>query len=165
MKTRIRQRVREALLDFSILFESWPAEEREKVLSNIEDDEIDEAIVDFLALLYLETKLGGRFQNRLWRGVQKAERRAAGSNELGVQINFDVEITETINMEAAVEKYRRQKYDEMNDAEKTSVLKTLRRSGTVSSEDLHESLENRREEIRRRVNEAKKNRAEYWREK
>jgi hypothetical protein len=165
MRSRIRERVRQAFRDFSILFEYWPEEEREKVFFNLRNEGLDEPIVDTIALLYGETKLGGRFKNRLWRGVQKAERRAAGSDELDVRTNFEVETIDTVNLEKAVEKYRREKYDEMTDGEMRSVFKTLRRTGAVTPESLNESLQERQEEIRRRVSNLKRNRAEHWREK
>lgn len=165
MRSRIRNRVTQAFRDFSILFENWPEEEREKVFFNLRDDDLDEPIVDTIALLYGETNIGGGWKNRLRRGVQKAERRAADSDELDVSVTFEVEKIETVNLEAAVEKYRRQAYDEMTDAEMRSALRTLRRTGAVSPETLTESLQDRQEELRRRANRATRNRADHWREK
>jgi len=165
MRSRIRERVEAGLRDFSILFEEWPEEEREKVFSNLRDDGLDGGVTDMLALVYSETKVADSFKNLLTRGVRGAERRAAGSDTLTVRTNFDPEIAATVNMQEAIEKYRREEYDEMTDAEKTSALRTLRRTGAVSPEELDESVEERMEEIRRRINEAKRNRAEYWREK
>jgi len=74
---RIRQRVRNALLDFSLLFESLDDRDREQVFDG--DDELTAAIVDAVAFLYLGAANAAPPREMLFtEGLQRAERRRAG---------------------------------------------------------------------------------------
>lgn len=164
MRSRIRDRVKQGVKDFSILFEHWPEEEREKVFFREFDGEVEAGTVDLLALLYGELKVTGRFKNLLLRGVTKAERRAAGTDQIRVKTNFEVEEVERVDVDRAVRKYLRGDLRDMTEGEKSALLRTLYESGAVSAEEAQASKESWEQQLRRQLEEDE-GRTDHWREK
>jgi len=81
-RNRIRRRVRNAVLDFSILFEYMEERDRETVFDPDDEDRdaYTQGITDVLSFLHLGT-MGYHtpFKDMLSEGVGKAEQRLAGS--------------------------------------------------------------------------------------
>jgi hypothetical protein len=90
---RIRQRVRHAMLDFSLLFEALSASDRRQVFDPPADERpaFTDAVVDALAFFYLGTEgYEPRRERLLAESVRRAERRRGG-DECIVSASVSVE--------------------------------------------------------------------------
>jgi hypothetical protein len=166
-KTDIRDRVEAGIKDFSVLFEQWNEEERETVLGT-QDQELDQGLVDMLALVYLETHLdGGRFDNLLMRAVNRAESRKAGS-EMRYKTNFDPERVGPPPYDSAIDKFGRSGMRDMSDDEAHALVNLFRKTPTLSKSDLidmRDTLSQQRDQALEEYEEAKIRSKEYEREK
>ena len=127
-RNRIRRRVRNAVLDFSILFEYMEERDRETVFDP-DDDERDaytQGITDMLAFLHLGT-VGYHtpFKDMLAEGVGKAEQRLAGSNYRMVDVEFNVEPVGQIDVDDVVEKLESEEFAELTDEELRAFVRLL----------------------------------------
>lgn len=167
-KSDIRDRVEAGIKDFSVLFEQWDEEERETVLGT-QDQELDQGLVDMLALVYLETYLdGGRFDNLLMRAVNRAESRKAGTEGLEFRTNFDPELVGPPPYDSAIDKIGRSDMRDLTDEEAQAIVRLLRKTPELSREDLvgmRDALAEQREEAMTEYAEANSRRKEYEREK
>ncbi len=125
----IRQRVKDTILDFSLLFEHWPEEERDEVFQELMDEagSIDE-LVDVFAFLYSAAHISGAFTEALKQGVRKAEYRQSPLEipDNAIQVNFEIEQFPKAGL-SAVDKYQKgpDGIAELTDAEARLLLDAL----------------------------------------
>jgi hypothetical protein len=142
-RNRIRRRVRNAILDFSILFANLEERDRETVFDP--DDEDREAytrgITDMLAFLHLGT-MGyyTPFKDMLAEGVRKAEQRLAGSDYRMVNVEFNVEPVGQIDVDEVIEKLEQEEFSELSDEELRAFVRLLTLSDGFSPETAREQI-------------------------
>jgi hypothetical protein len=156
-RNRIRRRVRNAILDFSILFEYMEERDRNTVFDP-DDDERDaytQGITDTLAFLHLGT-MGyyTPFNDMLSEGVGKAEQRLAGSNYRMVNVEFSVEPVGQIDVDEVVTKLEDEEFAQLTDEELRAFVRLLTMSEEFSPETTREEIKDRVDEYTRRVNES-----------
>lgn len=178
----IRQRVKDTLLDFSLLFEHWPEEECDEVFDDLMDENgsIDD-LVDVFASLYSATEVTGAFTEALERGVRKAEYRQSPLEvpQLAIQPKFEVERFPKAGL-SAVEKYQKgpEGIAELTDAEARLLLDALYIDDTLDEDSVVQAelrfqkfldgeppdeLETKDERYEQ-MKEDRKNRSEYYKE-
>src|SRR6056297_1637905 len=119
-RNRIRRRLRNAILDFTILFDHLEDRDRETVFNP--EDEAREAytqgIVDMLGFLHLGT-MGYYvpFKDMLGQGVNRAEQKLAGSDYRMVTVDFNVDPVGQIDVDEVVDKLESERFDEVTDEE------------------------------------------------
>ncbi|GAB3419810.1 hypothetical protein GCM10027435_21670 [Haloparvum alkalitolerans] len=156
-RNRIRRRVRNAILDFSILFECM--EERDLNTVFDPDDEDREAytqgITDMLAFLHLGT-MGYHtpFKDMLSEGVGKAEQRLAGSNYRMVNVEFNVEPVGQIDVDEVVSKLEDEEFAELTDEELRAFVRLLTMSDSFSPEDVGEEIKEHVDEFAEQLTES-----------
>ena len=109
---RIRQRVRDALLDFPLLFGALAERDREQVFDG---QAVADAVVDAVAFLYLGA--GGCESSRealFTEGIRRAERRRTGGR---ATVRLDVETADRERLERIVETVEAGRPHELSDAE------------------------------------------------
>ncbi|WP_121822888.1 hypothetical protein [Halostella salina] len=108
---RIRRRLRNAVLDLALLFERMESRDRERVFA---DDDLDDALVDALALLYRGVGDGDRSRRATFvEAVHRAERQCGAT---AVSATFEVERT-TASVDETVEKIAQGAYRDLTEAE------------------------------------------------
>jgi hypothetical protein len=142
----IRARVRNAILDFTLLFEHWDETERENVLGTGTAGPIGEGIADFFAMVHIEARQPG-MKNLLLRGVTRGEQQLANSDLYDVRVEYDVEPVGVLNFEEAVEKFQSWKLHRLTDTEAQAIVKLLERSDAVGREDLEEMRQEWQDDI------------------
>lgn len=156
-RNRIRRRVRNAMLDFSILFEYMEERDRETVFDPDagDRDAYTQGITDMLAFLHLGT-IGYHtpFKDMLSEGVGKAEQQLAGSNYRMVNVEFNVDPVGRIDVDEVVEKLDEGRFDELTDEELRAFVRLLAESEAFSSAPIREELKGRMDEFVRRTAEA-----------
>ncbi|WP_408957438.1 hypothetical protein [Natrinema sp. 74] len=156
-RNRIRRRVRNAILDFSILFEYMEERDRETVFDpDAEDrDAYTQGITDMLAFLHLGT-MGYHtpFKDMLSEGVGKAEQRLAGSNYRMVNVEFNVEPVGQIDVDEVVEKLENGEFAQLTDEELRAFVRLLTMSDGFSPEEAREEIKDRVDEFSERVTES-----------
>jgi len=156
-RNRIRRRVRNAVLDFSILFEYMEDRDRETVFDpDAEDrDAYTQGITDVLAFLHLGT-MGYHtpFKDMLSEGVGKAEQRLAGSNYRMVDVEFNVEPVGQIDVDDVVEKLENEEFAQLTDEELRAFVRLLTMSDGFSPEDTREEIKDHVEEFAELVSES-----------
>ena len=156
-RNRIRRRVRNAMLDFSILFEYMEERDRETVFDpDAEDrDAYTQGITDMLAFLHLGT-MGYHtpFKDMLSEGVGKAEQRLAGSNYRMVNVEFNVEPVGQIDVDEVIEKLENEEFAQLTDEELRAFVRLLTMSDGFSPEDTREEIKDRVDEFSERVAES-----------
>jgi succinate dehydrogenase flavin-adding protein (antitoxin of CptAB toxin-antitoxin module) len=162
-RNRIRRRVRNAILDFSILFEHLDDRDRETVFDP-EDDQrqtYTRGITDMLGFLHLGT-MGyyTPFKHMLAEGVNKAEQRLAGSDYRMVTVYFNVDPIGTIDVDEVIDKLEAGRFDELTDEELLAFVRLLTESDEFSPEAAREAMKSQIDEFLDRVDEAAERRAE-----
>ena len=156
-RNRIRRRVRNAMLDFSILFEYMEERDRETVFDpDAEDrDAYTQGITDMLAFLHLGT-IGYHtpFKDMLSEGVGKAEQRLAGSNYRMVNVEFNVEPVGQIDVDEVVDKLENEEFAQLTDEELRAFVRLLTMSDGFSPSDTREEIKARVDEFTERVAES-----------
>ncbi|MDS0475393.1 hypothetical protein [Natrinema sp. 1APR25-10V2] len=156
-RNRIRRRVRNAILDFSILFEYMEERDRETVFDpDAEDrDAYTQGITDMLAFLHLGT-MGYHtpFKDMLSEGVGKAEQRLAGSNYRMVNVEFNVEPVGQIDVDEVIEKLENEQFAQLTDEELRAFVRLLTMSDGFSPDDTREEIKDRVDEFSERVAES-----------
>lgn len=154
-RNRIRRRVRNAILDFSILFEHLEERDRNTVFDpDGEDrDAYTRGITDMLAFLHLGT-MGYHtpFKDMLSRGVGKAEQRLTGSDYRMVSVEFDVDPVGQIDVDEVVEKLENDQFAQITDEELRAFVRLLTMSETFVPSAVQEQIEDNVDEFVRRVN-------------
>ncbi|AHG01215.1 hypothetical protein HALLA_02235 (plasmid) [Halostagnicola larsenii XH-48] len=156
-RNRIRRRVRNAVLDFSILFEYLEERDRNTVFDP-DDDERDaytQGITDMLAFLHLGT-MGYHtpFKDMLSEGVGKAEQRLAGSNYRMVNVEFNVDPVGQIDVDDVVEKLEDEEFAQLTDEELRAFVRLLTMSDDFSPDETREEIKDRVDEYTQQVNES-----------
>jgi hypothetical protein len=169
-RTAIRERFKNALLDFTLLFECWEDDERERTFDEVTGDwsEYRTPISDMIALVYMETFVQGRFKTALTRGVQNAERRLAESETYNVKTNFDVERVSGEDLKNALETTRadrRMARNNLSDKEKLALIDMLLYVDADVWEDAWQNMRERFSDYEAERGEAGKRHAEKAREK
>ena len=110
---RIRQRVRDALLDFPVLFASLDERDREQVFDG--DGGLADSVVDAVAFLYLGGETCAAATEGLFtEGIRRAERGRTGGQPT---VTLDVETTDQARLERIVETVESGRPHELSDAE------------------------------------------------
>lgn len=156
-RNRIRRRVRNAVLDFSILFEYMEERDRNTVFDP-DDDERDaytQGITDMLAFLHLGT-MGYHtpFKDMLSEGVGKAEQQLAGSNYRMVNVEFNVDPVGQINVDDVIEKLEDEEFAQLTDEELRAFVRLLTMSDDFSPDETREEIKSRVDEYTQQVNES-----------
>ncbi|ELY96816.1 hypothetical protein [Natrialba taiwanensis] len=162
-RNRIRRRVRNAILDFSILFEYMEERDRETVFDpdNEDRDAYTQGITDMLAFLHLGT-MGYHtpFKDMLSEGVGKAEQRLAGSNYRMVNVEFNVDPVGQIDVDEVIEKLDNEEFAQLTDEELRAFVRLLTMSDGFSPEATREEIKDRVDEFGARVDESAETRAQ-----
>jgi len=112
---RIRQRLRNALLDFSLLFEHLDDRDREQVFDVDGDSDLTTAVVDAVAFLSLGTADFEPSQEMLFtEGLQRAERRRTGGRPTA---HVEVDAADRDRLEEIVETIESGRLHELSESE------------------------------------------------
>ncbi|WP_411966065.1 hypothetical protein [Haloferax sp. YSMS24] len=156
-RNRIRRRLRNAILDFSILFESLEDRDRETVFNpDAEDREAyTKGITDMLAFLHLGT-MGyyTPFKDMLAEGVNKAEQELAGSDYRMVTVDFNVEPVGQIDVDEVIDKLEFGEFERLSDEELQAFVRLLAESEEFSATDLRSDMKAQMSEFIERVDAA-----------
>ncbi|RZV11361.1 hypothetical protein BDK88_0238 [Natrinema hispanicum] len=156
-RNRIRRRVRNAILDFSILFEYMEERDRETVFDPDDEDRdaYTQGITDMLAFLHLGT-MGYHtpFKDMLSEGVGKAEQQLAGSNYRMVNVEFNVEPVGQIDVDEVVDKLEHEEFAQLSDEELRAFVRLLTMSDAFSPADTREEIKDSVDEFAERVAES-----------
>ncbi|WP_435365685.1 hypothetical protein [Haloarchaeobius sp. DYHT-AS-18] len=156
-RNRIRRRLRNAILDFTILFECLEERDRETVFNpDAEDREAyTRGITDMLAFLHLGT-MGyyTPFKDMLAEGVNKAEQELAGSDYRMVTVDFNVEPVGQIDVDAVIDKLEDGDYEQVSDEELQAFVRLLAESEDFSPSDLRSDMKAQMSEFLARLDEA-----------
>jgi hypothetical protein len=156
-RNRIRRRVRNAILDFSILFEYMEERDRNTVFDPDDEDRdaYTQGITDTLAFLHLGT-MGyyTPFKDMLSEGVGKAEQRLAGSNYRMVNVEFNVEPVGQIDVDEVIAKLENEEFAQLTNEELRAFVRLLTMSEEFAPEATREDIKDRVDEYAQRVNES-----------
>ena len=156
-RNRIRRRIRNAILDFSIIFEHLEDRDRETVFNPDDDarDAYTQGITDMLAFLHLGT-MGyyTPFKDMLAEGVNKAEQELAGSDYRMVTVDFNVDPVGQIDVDAVIDKLEFGDYEEVTDEELRAFVRLLSESEEFSATSLRSEMKEQMTEFIEQVNAA-----------
>ncbi|NHN61004.1 MULTISPECIES: hypothetical protein [Halorussus] len=142
-RNRIRRRIRNAILDFSILFEHLEDRDRETVFDPDDDarDAYTRGITDMLAFLHLGT-MGyyTPFKHMLAQGVNKAEQELAGSDYRMVTVDFNVDPVGQIDVDDVIDKLEFGDFEEITDEELRAFARLLSESEDFSATTLRSDM-------------------------
>ena len=142
-RSRIRTRVRNAILDFTILFEHLDDRDREMVFDPDDEhrEEYTRGITNMLAFLHLGT-MGyyTPFKHMLAEGVNSAEQALAGSDYRMVTVEFNVDPVGRIDVDEVVDKLEEGRFAELTDEELHAFVRLLGDSDAFSAEDVREAV-------------------------
>lgn len=156
-RNRIRRRVRNAILDFTILFDHLDDRDRETVFDpdDAERDAYTRGIVDMLAFLHLGTMgYSTPFKDMLAQGVSKGEQALAGSDYRMVNVEFNVDPVGRIDVDEVVEKLDQGRFDEITDGELRAFARLLAESEDFSPVPLRDEIKGQMETFVERAAEA-----------
>jgi hypothetical protein len=160
-RNRIRRRVRNAVLDFSILYECLEDRDRKTVFDP--DDEDREAytrgITDMLAFLHLGT-MGyvTPFKDMLSQGVAKSEQRLAGSDYRMVNVEFNVDPVGQIDVDEVIAKIEDDEFERITDEELRAFVRLLSMSEEFAPDDVRDGLKARVDEFVAEIRESEERR-------
>jgi len=162
-RNRIRRRLRNAILDFTILFEELEDRDRETVF-NPEDEareEYTKGITNMLGFLHLGT-MGyyTPFKHMLAEGVNKAEQKLAGSDYRMVTVYFNVDPVGQIDVDEVIDKLELSQFDEITDEELRAFVRLLAESDEFSASSTRLEMKEQMDEFMERVTEAAEKRNE-----
>lgn len=142
-RNRIRQRIQNALLDFTIVFEHLTDRDRSTVFDPDDEERAayTQGIVDLLAFLHLGTMgYSTPFKDMLAQGVHKAEQELAGSEYRMVNVYFNVDPVGQIDVDEVIDKLERGRFDEITDEELRAFVRLLAESDEFSPEPMREEI-------------------------
>ena len=149
-RNRIRRRIRNAILDFTILFEHLEDRDRETVFNPDDDarDAYTRGITDMLAFLHLGT-MGyyTPFKNMLAQGVNKAEQELAGSDYRMVTVDFNVDPVGQIDVDEVIDKLEFGDFEEVTDEELRAFARLLSESDDFSATSLRSDMKEQMSEF------------------
>ncbi|SFG84264.1 hypothetical protein SAMN04488063_3065 [Halopelagius inordinatus] len=142
-RNRIRRRLRNAILDFTILFDHLEDRDRETVF-NPEDESREaytQGIVDMLGFLHLGT-MGYYvpFKDMLGQGVNRAEQKLAGSDYRMVTVDFNVDPVGQIDVDEVVDKLEAGHFDEVTDEELRAFVRLMTESEAFSPGEMRSGM-------------------------
>ena len=153
-RNRIRRRIRNAILDFTILFEYLDDRDRETVFDP-EDEKrraYTQGIVDMLAFLHLGTMgYSTPFKDMLARGVSNAEQELAGSDYRMVNVYFNVDPVGRIDADEVIDKLEGGQFDEITDEELRAFVRLLAESSEFAPEPMREKIKGQMDTFAREV--------------
>ncbi|QHS16381.1 hypothetical protein [Halopenitus persicus] len=156
-RNRIRRRVRNAVIDFSILFEHLEQRDRETVFDPKDEDRaaFTQGVIDMLAFLHLGS-MGYHtpFKEMLAEGVGKAEQRLAGSDYRMVNVEFNVDPVGQIDVDEVIEKIENDEFAQLTDEELRAFVRLLSMSEEFSPSETREAIKDNVGEFVRKVNES-----------
>lgn len=127
---RIRERIRHALLDFSLLFEHLAAQDRRQVFGPEPDDRaaLTEGIVSAIAFLYLGTEgYDPPRENLFAEGIRRAADREHGAESAFCSVRIDVERPTRDELERIIDCVERGDYHELGEGELRALACLLHR--------------------------------------
>ncbi|WP_135822338.1 hypothetical protein [Halostella litorea] len=158
-RNRIRRRVQNAILDFSILFECLEERDRDTVFDpdDGEREGLTQGVTDMLAFLHLGT-MGyyTPFKDMLSEGVGKAEQKLAGSNYRMVNVEFNVDPVGQIDVDEVVDKLENDEFAQITDEELRAFVRLLTMSDEFSPEATREEIKDSVDEFASRVSESER---------
>ncbi|WP_433627196.1 hypothetical protein [Halomicrococcus sp. NG-SE-24] len=156
-RNRIRRRIRNAILDFTIIFEHLEDRDRETVFNPDDDarDAYTQGITDLLAFLHLGT-MGyyTPFKDMLGQGVNKAEQELAGSDYRMVTVDFNVDPVGQIDVDEVIDKLEFGDFDEITDEELRAFVRLLAESEDFSATSMRSEMKEQMNEFIAKVNAA-----------
>ena len=156
-RNRIRRRIRNAILDFTIIFEHLDDRDRETVFDP-EDDKREaytRGITDMLALLHLGTMgYSTPFKDMLGRGVYKAEQELAGSDYRMVNVYFNVDPVGQIDVDDVIDKLERGRFEDVTDEELRAFVRLLAESDEFSADPMREEIKGQMAEFAEKATQA-----------
>ncbi|WP_137285468.1 hypothetical protein [Halorussus salinisoli] len=156
-RTRIRRRIRNAILDFTILFEHLEDRDRETVFNPDDDarDAYTQGITDMLAFFHLGT-MGyyTPFKDMLAQGVNKSEQQLAGSDYRMVTVDFNVDPVGRIDVDEVIDKLVLGDFEEITDEELRAFVRLLAESDDFSATSLRSEMKEQMNKFIKQVNAA-----------
>jgi hypothetical protein len=156
-RNRIRRRLRNALLDFTILFDHLEERDRETVFNPDDDarDAYTQGITDLLGFLHLGT-MGHHvpFKDMLSQGVSRAEQQLSGSDYRMVNVEFNVEPVGHIDVDAVIDKLDAGAFDDITDEELRAFMRLLAESEEFSATALRAGMKEQMSSFLEAMNEA-----------
>ena len=153
-RNRIRRRIRNAILDFPIIFDHLDDRDRETVFDP-EDDEraaYTQGIVDMLAFLHLGTMgYSTPFKDMLARGVAKGEQELASSDYRMVNVYFNVDPVGRIDADEVIDKLEDGQFDEIADEELRAFVRLLAESKGFSPDPMREEIKGQMDAFAQKV--------------
>lgn len=156
-RNRIRRRIRNAILDFTIIFEHLDDRDRETVFDpeDAEREAYTRGITDMLALLHLGTMgYSTPFKDMLARGVYKAEQELAGSDYRMVNVYFNVDPVGQIDVDDVIDKLERGTFEEVTDEELRAFVRLLAESDEFSAGPMREEIKGQMAEFAEKATQA-----------
>lgn len=148
-RNAIPKRVKNGLLDFTLLFEALDEELREDVFDHDEDEgeEFSKALGDVIAFLYRETYPD--FEYYLKQGVRRGARAIAESDEFDVEVEFDVTpvTLDGVDLEGVAKKVDQEKLDELSEGEMWAYLHAMRYVEDFDPKSVPEAFERQASEV------------------
>lgn len=142
-RNRIRRRLQNAILDFTILFEHLEGRDRRTVFDPESDarDAYTEGITDLLGFLHLGT-MGYHvpFKDMLSQGVNRAEQELSGSDYRMVNVEFNVDPVGQIDVDEVIDKLDSGEFGEITDEELRVFMRLLTESDDFSPTDLRTDM-------------------------
>lgn len=162
----VRERTREALLDFSVLYKELDRTERNKIFEpgdREERIELEDGIIDTIAFLYIalegEIESGDfqdrqytpRFQGLLNHAVSKAEADRRPGDEIVTTVDFRASVTNPgqVDLDRVIDKLAKRRGFELNEVEAkvvANILATDDSSWHLGTSEFVEQIEERRRE-------------------
>jgi len=143
-RNRIRRRVQNAILDFSLLFGSLEDRDRNTVFDPDDDEReaFTEGITDMLAFLHLGTMgYSTPFEDMLSEGVGRAEQHLAGSSYRMVDVEFNVDSVGCIDTGEVIEKIENEEFAQITDEELRAFVRLLSMTDEFSPAEAQERIE------------------------
>lgn len=146
-RLRIRNRIENAILDFSILFEELEERDLVNVFSSDsveEKDAFQDGIVDALAFLYWGSKraaLYPTFESMLIEGVKAAEAKENDGDYQFVEVEFEVKNRGGMTPEQVLEKLQSDGINDVSDGELRAFVQYLSERGVLDSTDIIEEVQ------------------------
>lgn len=159
-RSRIRERVINGILDFTVLDLCLQEADREEIFKSFDvmdfssdhyGDHIhhSRALRNALSFIYQGVGDKSRFERILERGIQRAEtppdRVSVGNYEVNVDI--DIKTPPTISVDALIEKVAQERLDNLTEAEMYLFIKLFTLSSEFDPESVADEYERRRSEI------------------
>lgn len=156
-RNRIRRRLRNAILDFTILFDHLDDRDRETVF-NPEDEareDYTQGIVDMLGFLHLGT-MGYYvpFKDMLGQGVNRAEQKLADSDYRMVTVDFNVDPVGRIDVDEVIDKLEAERFDEVTDEELRAFVRLMTESDDFSPAEMRSGMKEQMPDFLDAVSEA-----------